>query len=162
MEKVLMSSYMTKKPDLSYLHVFGALCYPNNDSKDLGKLQAKTDIGIFIGYAPKKKAYRIYNRRTIKIIETIHVNFDELTVMASEPLGSRPGLQFMTPATSSSGLVPNPIPQQPYIVPPRDDCYHLFQPMFDEYFNPLPIAVSPVPVADAPRAVDLADSPYVN
>ncbi|GJW41413.1 retrovirus-related pol polyprotein from transposon TNT 1-94 [Tanacetum coccineum] len=45
------------KPDLSYLHVFGALCYPNNDSKDLGKLQAKADIGIFIGYAPKKKAY---------------------------------------------------------------------------------------------------------
>ncbi|GJU75471.1 retrotransposon protein, putative, unclassified [Tanacetum coccineum] len=60
-----------RKPDLSYLHVFGALCYPNNDSEDLGKLQAKADIGIFIRYAPKKKAYRIYNRRTRKIIETI-------------------------------------------------------------------------------------------
>ncbi|GJT03108.1 retrovirus-related pol polyprotein from transposon TNT 1-94 [Tanacetum coccineum] len=46
-----------KKPDLSYLHVFGALCYPNNDSKDFGKLQAKADIGIFIGYAGKKKSY---------------------------------------------------------------------------------------------------------
>ncbi|GJT47938.1 retrovirus-related pol polyprotein from transposon TNT 1-94 [Tanacetum coccineum] len=46
-----------RKPNLSYLHVFGALCYPNNDSEDLGKLQAKADIGIFIGYAPKKKAY---------------------------------------------------------------------------------------------------------
>ncbi|GJR65437.1 retrovirus-related pol polyprotein from transposon TNT 1-94, partial [Tanacetum coccineum] len=34
-----------------------ALCYPNNDSEDLGKLQAKADICIFIGYAPKKKAY---------------------------------------------------------------------------------------------------------
>ncbi|GKC14561.1 retrovirus-related pol polyprotein from transposon TNT 1-94 [Tanacetum coccineum] len=52
-----------KKPDLSYLYVFGTLCYPNNDSEDLGKLQAKADIGIFIGYAPKKKAYHIYNRR---------------------------------------------------------------------------------------------------
>nr|GEX05750.1 retrovirus-related Pol polyprotein from transposon TNT 1-94 [Tanacetum cinerariifolium] len=51
-----------KKPDLSHLHVFGALCYLNSDSEDLGKLQAKADIGIFIGYAPKKKAYRIYNR----------------------------------------------------------------------------------------------------
>ncbi|GJT42906.1 retrovirus-related pol polyprotein from transposon TNT 1-94 [Tanacetum coccineum] len=51
-----------RKPDLSYLYVFGALCYLNNDSKDLGKLQAKADIDIFIGYAPKKKAYRIYNR----------------------------------------------------------------------------------------------------
>ncbi|GKA13372.1 retrovirus-related pol polyprotein from transposon TNT 1-94 [Tanacetum coccineum] len=50
-----------RKPDLSYLHVFGALCYPNNDSEDLGKLQAKADISIFIGYPPKKKAYRIYS-----------------------------------------------------------------------------------------------------
>ncbi|GJW01323.1 retrovirus-related pol polyprotein from transposon TNT 1-94 [Tanacetum coccineum] len=73
-----------RKPDLSYLYVFSALCYPNNDSENLGKLQAKADIGIFIGYAPKKKAYRIYNQRTQKIIETIHVDFDELTAMASE------------------------------------------------------------------------------
>ncbi|GJW32522.1 retrovirus-related pol polyprotein from transposon TNT 1-94 [Tanacetum coccineum] len=35
-----------RKPDLSYLHVFGALCYPNNDSENLGKLQAKVDIGL--------------------------------------------------------------------------------------------------------------------
>ncbi|GJS71343.1 retrovirus-related pol polyprotein from transposon TNT 1-94 [Tanacetum coccineum] len=53
------------KPNLSYLHVFGALCYPTNDSENLDKLQAKADIGIFIGYAPKKKAYRIYNRRLV-------------------------------------------------------------------------------------------------
>ncbi|GKB78541.1 retrovirus-related pol polyprotein from transposon TNT 1-94 [Tanacetum coccineum] len=63
-----------KPPDLSYLHVFGALCYPTNDSENLGKLQPKADIGIFIGYAPTKKAFRIYNRRTRRIIETIHVD----------------------------------------------------------------------------------------
>ncbi|GJY33398.1 retrovirus-related pol polyprotein from transposon TNT 1-94 [Tanacetum coccineum] len=148
-----------RKPDLSYLHVFGALCYPNNDSEDLGKLQAKADIGVFIGYAPKQKDYRIYNRRTQKVIETIHINFNELTAMASEQLGSGPGLQFMTPATSSSGLVTNPIPQQPCNPPPRDDWDRLFQPMFDEYFNPPTINVSPGPVANAPRAGDLADSP---
>ncbi|GJS90662.1 retrovirus-related pol polyprotein from transposon TNT 1-94 [Tanacetum coccineum] len=53
-----------KKPDLSFLHVFGSLCYPTNDSEDLGKLDAKAHIGIFIGYAPAKKTFRIYNRRT--------------------------------------------------------------------------------------------------
>ncbi|GKF32651.1 hypothetical protein Tco_0102449, partial [Tanacetum coccineum] len=62
-------------------------------------------------------------------------------------------------ATSSSGLVPNSIPQQPCIPPPRDDWDHLFQPMFDEYFNPSTIAVFPVPIPAAPIAVDLADSP---
>ncbi|GKE45085.1 retrovirus-related pol polyprotein from transposon TNT 1-94 [Tanacetum coccineum] len=83
----------------------------------------------------------------------------ELTTMASEQLSSGPGLQSTNPATSCSGLVPNPITQQPCIPPPRDDWDRLFQPLFDVYFNPLTIAVSPVPVANAPRTVDLADSP---
>nr|GEZ16497.1 copia protein [Tanacetum cinerariifolium] len=50
-------------------------------------------ILVFFGYAPAKKAFRIYNRRTWKIIETIHVTFDEMTSMASEQFGSGPGLQ---------------------------------------------------------------------
>nr|GEZ45357.1 retrovirus-related Pol polyprotein from transposon TNT 1-94 [Tanacetum cinerariifolium] len=73
-----------KLSDLSFFYVFGALCYPTNDSENLGKLQPKADIGIFIGYAPTKKAFRVYNRRTRRIVETIHVDFDELTAMASE------------------------------------------------------------------------------
>ncbi|GJU51361.1 retrovirus-related pol polyprotein from transposon TNT 1-94 [Tanacetum coccineum] len=102
-----------KPPDLSYLHVFGALCYPMNDSKNLGKLQPKADIGIFIGYAPTKKAFRIYNRRTRRIVKTIHVDFDELTAMASEYSSLGPALHEMTLATISSGLVPNPHPSTP-------------------------------------------------
>ncbi|GKB91353.1 retrovirus-related pol polyprotein from transposon TNT 1-94, partial [Tanacetum coccineum] len=38
-----------KKPDLTFFRVFGALCYPANDSENLGKFQAKADIGIFVG-----------------------------------------------------------------------------------------------------------------
>ncbi|GJY64678.1 integrase, catalytic region, zinc finger, CCHC-type containing protein [Tanacetum coccineum] len=45
------------KPDLSFLRVFGAIGYPTNDSEDLGKLQAKADIGIFVGYAPSRKGF---------------------------------------------------------------------------------------------------------
>nr|GFB18662.1 retrovirus-related Pol polyprotein from transposon TNT 1-94 [Tanacetum cinerariifolium] len=40
----------TAKPDILFLHVFGALCYPKNDREDIGKLGAKGDIGFFIGY----------------------------------------------------------------------------------------------------------------
>nr|GEX37433.1 retrovirus-related Pol polyprotein from transposon TNT 1-94 [Tanacetum cinerariifolium] len=61
----------------------------------------------------------------------------------------------------SAGLVPKIVSQQPCIPPNRDDWDHLFQPMFDEYFTPPIIAVSPVSVAAAPRAVDLADSPVL-
>ncbi|GJZ61948.1 integrase, catalytic region, zinc finger, CCHC-type containing protein [Tanacetum coccineum] len=135
-----------------------SLCYPTNDSEDLGKLNAKVDIGIFVGYAPAKKAFRIYNRRTRKIIETIHVMFDKLTAMASEQFGSGPELQVLTPATSSSRLVPNIIPQQFCNPPKRDDWDTLFQPLFNEYFNPPTIAVSTFLVAAVPRAVEIADS----
>ncbi|GKE42334.1 retrovirus-related pol polyprotein from transposon TNT 1-94, partial [Tanacetum coccineum] len=148
-----------KKPDLSFLHVFGSLCYPTNDHEDLGKFDAKADIGIFVGYAPAKKAFRIYNRRTWIISKTIHVTFDELMAMASEQFSSGLGLQGMTPATSSTGLGSNPVSQQPCLPPIRHDWDWLFQPMFDEYFNPPTIAVSPVQEAAAPRVEVLADSP---
>ncbi|GKF57117.1 retrovirus-related pol polyprotein from transposon TNT 1-94 [Tanacetum coccineum] len=118
-----------KKPDLSYLYVFGSLYYPINDTENLGKLQAKADIGIFIGYAPTKKAFRIYNRRTRKIMETIHVDFDELTVMAFKQLSSGPTLQEMTPVTPSIGLNPNPPPLAPFVPPSRDAWDLLFQPI---------------------------------
>nr|GEV80048.1 integrase, catalytic region, zinc finger, CCHC-type, peptidase aspartic, catalytic [Tanacetum cinerariifolium] len=101
--------------DLSFFYVFGALYYPTNDSENLGKLQPKADVGIFIGYAPTKKEFQIYNRCTRRIIEKIHVDFDELTAMASEQSSSRLALYEMTPVTISSGLVPNPPPLTPFI-----------------------------------------------
>nr|GFC53981.1 Gag-Pol polyprotein [Tanacetum cinerariifolium] len=46
-----------RKPDISFLHVFGALCYPKNDREDIRKLGAKGDIGFFIGYSADSCAY---------------------------------------------------------------------------------------------------------
>nr|GEX88157.1 hypothetical protein [Tanacetum cinerariifolium] len=134
-----------KLHDLSFFHVLGALCYPTNDNENLEKLQPKAGIGIFIGYAPTKKAFRICNRRTRRITETIHVDFDELTAMASEHSSSGPALHEMTPATISSGLVPNPPPSTPYVPPSRIDWHILFQPQFDELLTPPPSVDLPAP-----------------
>ncbi|GJS96710.1 retrovirus-related pol polyprotein from transposon TNT 1-94 [Tanacetum coccineum] len=73
-----------KLPDLSFFHVFSALCYPTNDSENLGKLQPKANI-----------------------------DFDELTTMASEHSSSGPALHEMTHATISSRLVQTLLLQQP-------------------------------------------------
>nr|GEY63201.1 retrovirus-related Pol polyprotein from transposon TNT 1-94 [Tanacetum cinerariifolium] len=51
----------SRKLDISFLHVFGALCYPKNDREDIRKLGAKGDIGFFIGYSADSCAYRVYN-----------------------------------------------------------------------------------------------------
>ncbi|GJZ41153.1 retrovirus-related pol polyprotein from transposon TNT 1-94 [Tanacetum coccineum] len=105
-----------KLPDLSFFHVFGALCYPTNDSENLGKLQPKADI-----------------------------NFDELTAMASKHSSSGLALHEMTPATISSGLMPNPPPSTPFVPPSRTDWDMLFQSLFDELLNPPPSVDHPAP-----------------
>ncbi|GJS89745.1 retrovirus-related pol polyprotein from transposon TNT 1-94 [Tanacetum coccineum] len=135
-----------KKPDLTFFWVFGALCYPTNDSENLGKLQPRADIGIFIGYAPSRKGYRIYNKQTQQIMETIHVQFDELTEQMA-PVQSSPGPapNLLTPGPISSGLVPNPAPALPYVPPTNKELEMLFQPMFDEYFNPPGNRQDPIP-----------------
>nr|GFA05079.1 retrovirus-related Pol polyprotein from transposon TNT 1-94 [Tanacetum cinerariifolium] len=101
-----------KLPDLLFLHVFGSLCYPTDDSENLGKLQPNADIGIFIGYAPTKKA------------------FPDL----QQTLG--PTLNEMTSATINSGLVQKPSSSTPYVLPLRNDWDLLFQPLFDELLTP--------------------------
>ncbi|GJX17509.1 retrovirus-related pol polyprotein from transposon TNT 1-94 [Tanacetum coccineum] len=77
---------------------FGALCYPTNDNEDLGKLQPTDDIGISVGFAPSRKGYKIYNKRTRRIMETIHVQFDELSEpMAPMQLRTGPTPTFLMP-----------------------------------------------------------------
>ncbi|GJV29498.1 integrase, catalytic region, zinc finger, CCHC-type containing protein [Tanacetum coccineum] len=80
--------------------------------EDLEKLKAIADVRIFIGYAPNRKGYRIYNKRTHRIMETIHVQFDKLTEPMA-PVHIRIGLEpiLLTPGQISSGLVPDPILQ---------------------------------------------------
>nr|GEV83864.1 hypothetical protein [Tanacetum cinerariifolium] len=108
--------------------------------ENLGKLQPKADIGIFIGYATTKKAFQIYNRRTRRIVKTIHVDFDELTTMTSEQSSSGPTLHEMTPATIRSGLVPKPTSSTPFVPPSRNNWDLLFQSLFDELPTP-PLSV---------------------
>nr|GFC62036.1 retrovirus-related Pol polyprotein from transposon TNT 1-94 [Tanacetum cinerariifolium] len=110
------------------------------------------DIGIFIGYAPTRKAFRIYNKRTRRIVETIHVDFDELTAMASEQSSSGPALNDMTPATISLGLVQKSSSSTPYVPPSRNDWDLLFQPMFDKLLNPPPSVDHQAPEVIAPIA----------
>ncbi|GJW97404.1 putative ribonuclease H-like domain-containing protein [Tanacetum coccineum] len=76
-----------------------------------------------------------------------------LTAMASKQLGSGPGLQCMTPATPSSGLLPNPPPSAPFVPPSRHEWDLVLKLMFDEFFSPPTSVASPVPVKEAPTLV---------
>nr|GEV49707.1 retrotransposon protein, putative, unclassified [Tanacetum cinerariifolium] len=58
-----------------------------------------------------------------------------------------PALHEMTPATISSGLIPNPPPSTPYVPPSRTNWDILFQPLFDELLTPSPSVDPPAPEA---------------
>nr|GEW35536.1 retrovirus-related Pol polyprotein from transposon TNT 1-94 [Tanacetum cinerariifolium] len=132
-----------RKPDISYLYVFGALCYPKNDREDIGKLGAKGDIGFFIGYSADSCTYRVYNRQTKKIMETMNVSFDELSVMAFEQRNSKPGLQSMTSGQISLGLdltyAPLTITTQQ---PSEGELDLLFKAIYDDYIGGQPLATA--------------------
>nr|GEZ45064.1 hypothetical protein [Tanacetum cinerariifolium] len=142
-----------RKPDISFLHVFGALCYLKNDREDIGKLGAKGDIGFLIGYSADSCAYRIYNQRTKKIMETMNVSFDELSAMAFEQRSSKSGLQSMTSRQISSGLnltyAPSTITTQQ---PSEGELDLLFEAMYDDYIGGQPSATGrTIPTAQEPQ-----------
>ncbi|GJS42077.1 retrovirus-related pol polyprotein from transposon TNT 1-94 [Tanacetum coccineum] len=85
--------------------------------------------------------------------------FDELTAMASEHSSSGPALHEMTPATISSGLVPNPPPSTPLVPPSRTNWDFLFQLLFDELLTPPPSVDHPAPEVLAPIAEVVAPEP---
>nr|GFB29265.1 retrovirus-related Pol polyprotein from transposon TNT 1-94 [Tanacetum cinerariifolium] len=142
-----------RKPDISFLYVFGALCYPKNDREDIGKLGAKGDIGFFIGYFADSCAYRFYNRRTKKIMKTMNVSFDELSAMDFEQSSSKPGLQSMTYGHISLGLdltyAPSTITTQQ---PSEGELDLLFKAMYDDYIGGQSSATArTVPPAQEPQ-----------
>ncbi|GJX31257.1 retrovirus-related pol polyprotein from transposon TNT 1-94 [Tanacetum coccineum] len=110
-----------RKPNIQYFYVFGSLCYPINDRDDLGKMKLKADICIFIGYSESSRGFHIYNCRTKKIMETIHVKFDELIDMASKCNNLEPEMNCTNFQDSQS-------------IPSKSDLDNLFGPLYEEYY----------------------------
>ena len=72
-----------KRPNVSYFHTFGSKCYILNDRDQLGKFDAKSDNGIFIGYALNSRAYRVFNLKTRSVMESSNVVFDDERLKSS-------------------------------------------------------------------------------
>ena len=63
---------------VKHFRTFGSKCYIKNDEDNLGKFDPRSDEGIFLRYSYNKKAYRCYNLRLLKIVESANVNIDDL------------------------------------------------------------------------------------
>nr|GEX67116.1 hypothetical protein [Tanacetum cinerariifolium] len=119
-----------RKPNIKFFLVFGCRCYLLNDYEDVGKLKEKGDTGVFVGYSKDSAAFRIYNKRTRKIHESVNVNFDEISKMAPKQFNLEPGLSNLNETGKSS----NPSVSQVSKTSKKDleDLFHNF---YDEYFD---------------------------
>nr|GFC54792.1 hypothetical protein [Tanacetum cinerariifolium] len=119
-----------RKPNIKFFRVFGCRCYLLNEFEDVGKLKAKGDIRVFVGYSKESATLRIYNKRTHKIHESMNVNFDEISEMASKQFSLEPGLSKLNETGKSS----NP-PVSKVDEASKKDLENLFQDFYDEYFD---------------------------
>jgi len=72
-----------KKPTVKYFWIFGSKCYILRDMENLGKFDPKSDEGIFLGYSTNSRAYRVFNKRSKTVMESINVVIDDEEVGAS-------------------------------------------------------------------------------
>nr|GEX34011.1 retrovirus-related Pol polyprotein from transposon TNT 1-94 [Tanacetum cinerariifolium] len=105
-----------RKPSIKHLYIFGCICYITRDGENLDKMKEKWDQCILVGYSTQSKGYRVYNKRTRMIVESIYIHFDEIKEVSETSV-----------ANNTSGLIPqrqkasdfyNPDP-----VPERQDVY---------------------------------------
>ncbi|KAF7145183.1 hypothetical protein RHSIM_Rhsim04G0045300 [Rhododendron simsii] len=93
-----------KKPNISHFRAFGCKCFVhNNDKDDLGKFDARSDEGIFVGYSTSSKAYKIFNKRTLVVEESAHVAFDETDHVSSKYFPQIDSLDDEMPRENSVG-----------------------------------------------------------
>ncbi|GJT28092.1 retrovirus-related pol polyprotein from transposon TNT 1-94 [Tanacetum coccineum] len=141
-EKTAYHIINDRKPSIKHLHIFGCTCYLTRDGENLDKMKEKGDTCILVGYSTKSKGYRVYNKRTRLIVESIHLRFDEIKEMSETSV-----------ANDTSGLVPqrqkasdydnpdpapelqNVYPSADTAVPSQQELDLLFGPLYDEFFN---------------------------
>ncbi|GJS35487.1 putative ribonuclease H-like domain-containing protein [Tanacetum coccineum] len=141
-EKTAYHIINDRKPSIKHLHIFGCTCYLTRDGENLDKMKEKGDTCILVGYSTKSKGYRVYNKRTRLIVESIHLRFDEFKEMSETSV-----------ANDTSGLVPqrqkasdydnpdpapelqNVYPSADTAVPSQQELDLLFGPLYDEFFN---------------------------
>nr|GEZ97992.1 retrovirus-related Pol polyprotein from transposon TNT 1-94 [Tanacetum cinerariifolium] len=119
-----------RKLNIKFFCVFGCRCYLLNDYDDVEKLKAKGDIRVFVGYSKESAAFRIYNKRTRKIHESVNVNFDEISEMDSKQFSLEPGLSNLNETGKSSNQSVSQVSKTS-----KTDLEDLFQKKFDEYFD---------------------------
>jgi hypothetical protein len=73
-----------RSTNVKHFRVFGSKCYIKNEDGRMGKFDSHVDKGILVGYSSTRKAYKCYNLRLNKVVESINVTIDEIGIPESK------------------------------------------------------------------------------
>ena len=73
-----------RKSNVKYFRIFGSTCFILKDRENVGKFDSWSDDGICLGYSSTSKAYRVYNKRIMKVMEIVNVVIDESSNSSTE------------------------------------------------------------------------------
>ncbi|KAJ9553429.1 hypothetical protein OSB04_017474 [Centaurea solstitialis] len=155
--KTLYELVYNRPPSIKFFRVFGCECYVKNDKDNLDKFSPKGDEGVFIGYAKDSPSYRVYNKKTRRVVESTNVDFEEGIEEDSTPAPVTPGISGVlasdqlhgNPMTSSS-----PANKPSSSNPNTCDLDELFEFFYKDSPAPANVAL-PIPavVQPAPRVM---------
>ena len=77
LKKTLYELWKGRKPNISYFYVFGSKCFILNTKNKLSNFDPKSNLGVFLRYSSVSKAYKVYNKKTWTMEETINISFKE-------------------------------------------------------------------------------------
>ena len=86
-----------RKPNVKYFRIFSSTCFILKDRENVEKFDSRSDEGIFLGYSSKRKAYRVYNKRTKKVMETVNVMIDEASESSLEKINKEISKEIIHP-----------------------------------------------------------------
>nr|GFA21298.1 hypothetical protein [Tanacetum cinerariifolium] len=131
-DKTIYELMNKRKPNIKFFHVFGCRCYLLNDYEDVGKLKAKADIGVFVGYSKDSAAFRIYNKQT-QVFHESFKSFQEESSSSSLNDDVQQSLEdFRVPLSNIQSISNNMIPN----VDEASTSYNVFnERLEDAYFD---------------------------
>lgn len=76
----------SRKPSISFFHIFGYMYFIKKNRDQLTTSQPKSNEAIFIGYSSKSKAFRVLNRQTRVIEQSFELTFDDHYIRTTKPI----------------------------------------------------------------------------
>jgi hypothetical protein len=112
-----------KKPTVKYFRTFGSKCYILRDRENLGKFDPKRDESIFLGYSSTSRAYRVFNKRTEIVMESINVVIDDEEVErpSSGEENQLVSVEVTNESTINIKASPSVSPDEPHSPPTASD-----------------------------------------